>query len=309
MSEELFRKYRPKTFKAVIGQDRAVSLLTGLLKTGLPHQLLFTGPSGCGKTTLARILKAKLKCGNRDWTEINCADFKGIDMVRDIRRTMNLVPIDGETRIWLIDEAHKLTTDAQNAFLKILEEPPASVYFFLATTDPNKLLKTIQTRCTEVATASLSVAATTSLIRSVVDKEDRGTITNDVLDKLVEASDGSARKALVILQQVLSQDGEDSQLATINAATANNQAISLCRALLNPRIQWADVAKLLKTIDEEPESLRRAVLGYASGCLLGNTTTIHARAYEIIAAFGENYYDTGRAGLVASCYEMTRPRR
>src|SRR5690606_3369465 len=108
----------------------------------IPHAMLFTGPSGCGKTTLARILRVKLRCSDNDFQEINAADFRGIDSIRSMRQQVGAAPLGGDSRIWLIDEAHSMTADAQNAFLKLLEDTPRHVYFFLATTDPQKLKKT-----------------------------------------------------------------------------------------------------------------------------------------------------------------------
>lgn len=310
MSDELFLKYRPCNFKQVFGQPLAVRQLTTALKANnLPHQLLFTGPSGCGKTTLARILRDKLDCGGRDFTEVNCADFRGIDMVRDIRKTMNGKPLGGTTRIWLIDEAHKMSGDAQNALLKMIEEPPRHAYFFLATTDPGKLIKTIQTRCTEVQTRAMTDDALRELLTYVLDKEGRE-LTQEVSDKLVESSDASARKMLVVLQTLLGLTDEEEQLAAILTADSKNQAINVARALMNPRTTWPDMVKILKTVDEEPESIRRLVLGYASSTMLGKSPAMIPRAYMILLAFSDNYFDTNRAGLVASCYQViSKPSR
>src|SRR5687768_10085551 len=125
MSEALYKKHRPKTLKGIVGQDGAVASLQKMIDRNLiPHAILFTGDSGVGKTTIARILKDHLECGDPDFIEVNAADSKGIDMVRDIRSRAGLSPMAGPCRVWLIDEAHKLTTDAQNCILKILEDGP-----------------------------------------------------------------------------------------------------------------------------------------------------------------------------------------
>lgn len=302
--DELYRKHRPKNFKQVFGQEKAVKTLMAALKgSTLPHQLLFTGPSGCGKTTLARILKDKLDCSERDFREINCADFRGIDMVREIRQAVNLHALGGTSRVWLIDEAHKLSNDAQNALLKMVEEPPEHVYFFLATTDPGKLLKTMQTRVTEIRTVALTNEAMNKMLDFVLAKEEKE-ISQDVRDKLIESSEGSARKALVILQTVLGLEDEEEQLAAILNAVNSGQAIQVARALMNPRTTWIEMAKILKTVDEDPESIRRLILGYATTTLLGGNAAIAQRAYFLLVAFSDNFFDTGRAGLVASCYEV-----
>ena len=202
MTQELYKRHRPKTYKAMVGQESTVKVMLGWGKQkATPHCILFTGPSGCGKTTLARILAAKLKCSPHDLNEVNSADFRGIDSVRRIRSEMNLAPVAGACRIWIIDECHKMSNDAQNAILKLLEDTPKHVYFFLATTDPHKLLKTIKTRATEMVVRLLTDDQINSLILSVGKKEEVD-VSDEVMDSLVQASAGSARKALVLLEKV-----------------------------------------------------------------------------------------------------------
>jgi DNA polymerase III subunit gamma/tau len=304
MSHELFKKYRPKTLAKVIGQASAVKTLTEYVKAKrIPHAMIFTGPSGCGKTTLARIMKTEVNCGDHDFTELNCADFRGIDMVREIRSRINLGSLEGKgrSRVYLIDEAHMLTKDAQNALLKMVEEPPSHVYFMLATTDPGKLIKTIINRCTPIKVELLGNKDMKKLIEYVCAKEDKE-LTEDVTDKLMDCAEGSARKVLVLLDQIIALDDEEDQLEAIANPEAERQAIEIARALLNPKTTWYDMAKLLKSVDEDPESLRWMVLGYASAILLGGKA--NTRAFQMIEAFGENFYDTKRAGLIAACYEL-----
>ena len=311
MSKELYKRYRPKTLKGVIGQDGAIASLEKLMSKGLPHALLLTGPSGCGKTTLGRIIKASLNCGDGDYVEVNSADFKGIDMIRDIRRHANAAPMHGDTRIWLIDEAHKLTSDAQNAFLKLLEDTPKHVYFLLATTDPQKLIKTIHTRCSEIKLVALKPPALERVLQRVIDKEGL-TVASDVITEIVEAADGSARKALVILEQVAGLETEEEQLKAIQTTTFNKDAaIELARALFNYKgTPWADVAKILRNLSEQDvEGIRYCVLGYARSCLIGKddkppNTQFAAKAFKVIDIFSRNFYDSKHAGLAAACWEV-----
>lgn len=309
---ELYKKYRPKTLKGVIGQDGAVASLQKLIdKNRIPHALMFTGPSGCGKTTVGRILKDVLECGDADFVEVNSADFKGIDMVRSIRQHVNLSPMDGECRIWLIDEAHKLTNDAQNAFLKILEDTPSHVYIMLATTDPQKLIKTIHTRCTEIKLAGMPAQALKRVIERVCDKENFK-LSEDVIDEIIDASDSSARKALVILEQVAECEGEEAQLKAIYSSTySKDDAINLARALFSYKgTSWEEIAKILRDLsDQDVEGIRYCVLGYARSCLIGKegkppAMKFAAKAFKVIDIFGRNMYDSKQAGLAAACFEV-----
>jgi DNA polymerase III gamma/tau subunit len=302
MPEELYKKYRPKSFKDVIGQDEVVRSLIEMGKSDtIPHTILFTGPSGCGKTTLARILKVKLKCSDRDFYEINGADARGIEMIRDIRSRMFLAPIGGDCRIWLCDEAHQLTGPAQESFLKILEDTPSHVYFFLASTDPSKLKRTIITRSTEIKVKELTEQQIIALVNDVCRKEEKE-VSEAIPKKIAEIAEGSARKALVLLHQIISIDDEEKQLETLQRADVKREAIEIARALLNDKTSWKQMAEILKNVKEDPEQIRWMVLGYASKVALSRPD----RACAIIDEFRDNFFDSKRAGLIASCYNVLR---
>ena len=298
---ELYKKYRPTKFSEITGQDSSVKVLqTKIKKKTLPHTILFSGPSGCGKTTFARILRKKLKCGKPDFIE---GAPRKIEDVRAIKRMINQAPISGQCRIWLIDECHKLTSDAQDEFLKMLEDTPNHVYFILTTTDPQKLKKTIRNRCTEIIVKSLNHKSMDKLLHYICSME-KTKLSKEVFEKIIECSDGSARKALVYLDQVVELDNEDDMIEAIKATTAEVQAIAIARALFNPRTKWIEMTKILKeTASEEPEQIRWMILGYAKTILLSGGK-LSGRAYLIIDAFRDHFYDSKWAGLVASCYEI-----
>ncbi len=173
MREELYKKYRPKTLAGVVGNETTVNLLRNMLEKGtIPHTILLQGASGCGKTTLARILQRSLECSEIDFIELNCSDFRGVDTIRDIAKQMHFSPTGGKCRIWLLDEVHQMTKDAQNAALKILEDTPSHVYFLLCTTDPQKLISTIRNRCCQLSVEHLSEASLRMLIDRVLKKEE-----------------------------------------------------------------------------------------------------------------------------------------
>lgn len=307
MKKELYKKYRPKKLDNVIGQDAVVKTLKGMLKNNrVPHTIMFTGPSGCGKTTLARILRRKLNCGKYDFVELNCADVRGIENVRKIRQQMKTVPLDGDCRIWLIDEAHKLTNEAQNALLKMLEDTPSHVYFMLATTNPEKLLKTIRNRSTEIKVRSLKPKDILKLLSYICGMEKIG-LPVEVTDKILEHSEGSARKALVLLNQIRELKKKEDMLEVISSTTAEDQSKLIARALMNPGTKWGKMAAILKDCpDVEPEKVRWGILYYARAVLISATggNKITGRSYIIIDAFQNHFYDSKLAGLAAACYEV-----
>lgn len=303
---ELYKKYRPTKFKQVVGQDEVCSMLSRMVKHNrVPHFILFTGPSGCGKTTLARILKRKLKCRKNDFSELNCADLRGVDNVRKIRNQIQALPLYGDCRIWLIDEAHKLTNEAQNALLKMLEDTPNHVYFMMATTDPHKLISTIQTRATEVAVKPLTESETELLIERISKKEKK-TLPVKVQDAITLYADGSARKALVLLNQVLDMKNESKMIRLIEQCISKDASTSIAQALLKGTT-WPDMADILKElVKEDAETLRRGIIAYAKVVML-NAAKSKAKAsqcYLIIDCFRDSFFYTGHAGLAASCYEV-----
>lgn len=304
---EIYKTHRPTSLAAVIGQPEACRVLGDFIKKKrIPHAILFTGPSGCGKTTLARIVRSELSCQDLDFSEMNCADFRGIDMVREMRSRMGLAAMGGGCRVYLIDECHKLTNDAQTALLKMLEDTPKHVYFMLCTTDPNKMLRTLLTRCTEVRVKPVTGKVLGELVGKVARKE-KIAVGEEVIEKIVEVADGSPRKALVLLDQIREIDDEETQLNAIQSSDIKAQAIEICRTLMNPRAVWADMAKVLKGVEEDPESIRWMVLGYMTNVLLGGGK-MAPRAYNIIQIFRDNFFDSKKAGLVSCCYEVFSPK-
>lgn len=306
----LYQKYRPTRLDEFYGNRLTVEALASI-QDDLPHAIIFTGPSGCGKTTLARIIKNALNCGDMDFIEMDAAGFQGgVDTVREIRRQMAHRPIDGPVRVWLLDEVHMLgeggdsaKNKAQNALLKALEEAPKHVYFLLATTDPQRVLKTIRTRCMEFRVTPLSERQMTSLLEDIMKKEGKvGYVGQDVLSLICKESLGSPRAAINALQKVIDLDKRQQAKAVEAALTEENQVIDLCRALI-ARKNWKTVSLILKGLQEqEPETVRRAVLGYCNSVLLGGSSM---QAASIIREFQYAVYDSGWPQLTAACYMIT----
>lgn len=305
MTHELQKRFRPKSFRSVVGQDHVVKLLQAKMDSedGIPHALLLSGPSGVGKTTIGRILQSMLKSGP-NFTEMDAARNNGIDTIRRIEQRARMVPLGGGAMVWLIDEAHQLTTPAQQAFLKILEDTPKYAYFFLATTNPGKLIPTIRNRCTHLALKMISDGELRVLVNKIC-KRQKIELDENVLVELVKAAEGSARKVLVLLDSVREHDSIDDQMDAIKDSHTEREAIEICRIMFNRKGTWKDMAAVLKSVSEEPESLRRMILGYARTCML-NSPHIAARASIVIQAFQDNFYDSGQAGLAMACWEVMR---
>jgi len=198
--QPLHIKYRPQTFDELIGNETTIESLKSILQRekGEIRSFLFTGPSGCGKTTIARIMANELKCSDRDLQEYNSSNTRGIDTIREIANNCRYSPLNGKVKIYLLDEIHKATNDAQNALLKLLEDTPNHVRFILCTTDPEKLLKTIKTRCSTFVVSSLQRAKIMKLLKWVCEEE-KCDISQKVIQKIAECADGSPRQSLVLL--------------------------------------------------------------------------------------------------------------
>lgn len=297
----LYHKHRPQTLDDVVGNKETVEALRAdLSKPEPPHAFLFSGPTGCGKTTLGRIVASILGSKGTDFQEIDSADFRGIDTVREIRRQTQFLPLESPCRVWLIDEVHKMTNDAQNAMLKGLEDAPPHVFFVLATTEPQKLLPTIRGRCAHYPVNPLNETQTLWLLRRTV-KAEGASLSKAVYSQIVQDSEGLPRNALQILDQVLAVPEETRLEIAKRSGEQQSQTIELCRALLGG-FGWAKVRNILNGLrEEDPEKIRRAVLGYCNSVLLKGE---NIRAGWIMEQMLEPFYNTGWPGLTFACYSI-----
>jgi len=297
-------KYRPKDFKEVLGNESTIKSLESLLrrnKDDIPKAFLFTGPSGCGKTTLARIVANKLGCDDMDFHEYNVASVRGIDTVREVAANAPFAPMSGEIKAYLFDECHGMTKDAKEAMLKLLEDGPKHVYFFLATTEPQQLLKTLKGRCTAYEVQSPTTKSLLGHLKSICAKEGIENYPSEILQEIVKVSDGSIREAVKVLDAVIDiEDDEEALQAVQNAVVSEVDTKELCQALIaTSGKRWDTCKKILKGTTDDPERLRRAILGYLNAVLLSNGTERHV---EIMELFMEPTFNTGMPGLCVNVF-------
>ncbi len=305
---ELHRKHRPTLFKQLVGQPDAVKVLSGFHKTSkIPHAILLHGPSGVGKTTCAYIIRDKLECGQLDFREMNCANTRGIDTVREIQSQMQMSPLSGKVRMWLLDEVHQTSRDAQSAMMVPLEQCPSHVYFILATTDPDKLLDTIRGRCTMVKFHPVKEPVLEALVKDVAAKEGKS-VSDKLARHIAEAAGGSAREALNFLDKVIDLESDDDKFAVIVSRDLKRAAFDVVKELLwSPHPSWIKLARIVAEVDRSnPEGLRHLILANTRKELLKCDKRTEKRAFAVLLAFEKNWHDSKDAGLEISCYDCFR---
>lgn len=247
MYQVLYRKYRPRVFSDVYGQDHVTSTLKNEIQNGrVSHAYLFTGSRGTGKTTCAKILAKAVNCENSidgepcnecevckgldsgkiyDVVEIDAASNNGVDNIRDLREDANYTPSRGKYRVYIIDEVHMLSTGAFNALLKTLEEPPAHVIFILATTEVHKLPATILSRCQRFDFKRIQPETMAVRLKQVAELEGL-TLNDDAAVLIARIADGALRDGLSILDQCAGRAKEiTSELVSDVAGIAGREAM------------------------------------------------------------------------------------
>lgn len=263
----LARKWRPKRFSELVGQEHVVRALTNALDTGrVHHAFLFTGTRGVGKTTIARIFAKSLNCERGtsaepcgecnacrdidagrfiDLLEIDAASNTGVDDVREVIENAQYMPSRGRVKVYLIDEVHMLSKAAFNALLKTLEEPPGHVKFLLATTDPQRLPVTVLSRCLQFNLKRLDEAQITGQITRILEAEQIPAAAG-AIRQLARAADGSLRDGLSLLDQAIAFTGgqlDDVNVATMLGTVDRTQVAGMLDALAE-----GDGARLLDTV-------------------------------------------------------------
>ncbi|MBN9692619.1 MAG: DNA polymerase III subunit gamma/tau [Verrucomicrobia bacterium] len=263
------RKYRPQRFEDVVGQEHVTTTLMNAIRSGrIAHGYLFCGPRGTGKTTLARIFAKALNAtgGPRvdfsdddprvkeitegrslDVLEIDGASNNGVEQVRELRDTARFAPASGKYKLYIIDEVHMLSTAAFNALLKTLEEPPAHVKFIFATTDPEKVLPTILSRCQRFDLRRIPTPLIVEHLGRIAQQE-QVELDDAALHAIARGADGGMRDAQSTLDQLISFCGTrivESDVLSMFGLASRGQLLSLAEAVLK-----GDAATALRLLDE-----------------------------------------------------------
>lgn len=264
----LYRKYRPKTFSDVVGQEVVVKILkNSILNNKISHAYIFSGPRGTGKTSIAKIFSKAVNCLNTtdgdlcnncenclqnideeiDIIEIDAASNNGVDEIREIRNNVKLMPVHLKYKVYIIDEVHMLSTSAFNALLKTLEEPPKHVIFILATTEFNKIPATVISRCQKFDFKKITNKQIEDRLKYILEQEKKS-LNGEVISLIAKLSDGGLRDAINMLDQVISLEKENVTVDDIYNLIGDISEKNIIILLEN--IVSGNIKETLKNINE-----------------------------------------------------------
>ena len=335
MYQALYRKYRPKDFDSVVGQNAIVKTLkNSIINHNFTHAYMFFGPRGTGKTTISKIFarninclepKDGVACGKCDHCkvsfskdcidiiEIDAASNNGVDEIRELKNKISLVPSQLKYKVYIIDEVHMLSIGAFNALLKTLEEPPEHAIFILATTDPQKVPETIVSRCQCFSFKKISVDTIKEKLEYVC-KEENIKIEDEVLENIAVLSDGGLRDALGLLDKLTSYTDKKitmDDFVSVNGIISNKELDEFISAIMN-----GDIAKVLSDInnfDNNGKNLIQVisqVLNYSRNKLVDHYLNNSKLPYDInkfqsfINSVNENMFDIKKSDNTRIFIEM-----
>ena len=294
----LARKYRPSSFGEMFGNVNELKALEKTVQEKRVTTFLLYGDRGCGKSTASRIIAKELGAG-LGLREMNISHTTGVDAARQMIDDCRYAAPDGKPTVIILNEIQGASKAFQQAILEILEEPPKNTYFILCTTNPEKLLKPVKSRCSQFRFSPLSLIIGRRFIKSILKKENQE-LDKEIINGILKATEFIPREILTLLEKVLKVD-ENKRAKIIEnyiVSDASEEVNTLCKLLLK-RENWKIIAKVVNSIREDPETVRRKILGYMSVVLL---RTGKRQAAVVMECFRDNFFETGKSGLVLACY-------
>lgn len=279
----LYRKYRPNSFKDLVGQNSVSNIIKNeVLNDKVSHAYLFSGPRGTGKTSTAKIIAKMINCldlsedgipcgkcisctnffNSSDIVEIDAASNNGVDEIRELRDKVNLVPTYGKYKIYIIDEVHMLTTQAFNALLKTLEEPPKHIIFILATTEFYKIPITVVSRCQKFQFLKFSNDDIVKRLKYIAEKENI-LISDEILFEISRLSDGGLRDAINMLDQLSSLKNDNfsvQDVYSLNGIISYVEFYNLLKSIYNNEI--INILNFVEEIDKKGKSFEHFVIDF-----------------------------------------------
>ncbi len=327
--QTLYRKYRPKQFEYVYGQDTIVKTLKNTIKNKkINHAYLFTGPRGTGKTSCAKLFAKTINClnnkdgdacnecsncisfnenSNPDIIEIDAASNNGVDEIREIRSKVNLAPAVSKYKIYIIDEVHMLSIGAFNALLKTLEEPPNHIIFILATTEPQKLPNTVISRCQRYDFKNINEHSMRECLKRICDLE-KINITDDSLDLIITNSNGGMRDAIGMLDQAyiysdkqINKEDLESLLGTIT----DEDVLNVFKCLLKK--DYKGIIDIIDEFDKENKDfllINKKMLNFAYKGIVYKKTSESKKITEQEIDFFKKISDTNLYNIIDSLNSM-----
>ena len=335
MYQALYRKYRPKDFDSVVGQDSIIKTLkNSIINHNFSHAYMFFGPRGTGKTTISKIFARNINCSNPiegiacqkcdackvsfskdciDIIEIDAASNNGVDEIRDLKNKISLVPSELKYKVYIIDEVHMLSIGAFNALLKTLEEPPEHAIFILATTDPQKVPETIVSRCQCFSFKRISTEVIKKRLEFVC-LEEKIDIEDDVLYNIALLSDGGMRDALGLLDKLTSYTNEKitmTDFVDINCIVSNNEIDKFISFIMTGNI--SEVLLSIKNFDDNGKNLVQIlnqILNYSRNLLVDYYLANKSFNYSVdllqnfANLLNEKMFDIKKSGNTKIFFEM-----